>query len=142
MKKKIYVPLAVDILHSAHINLIKTAAKYGHVIIGLLTDKAISEYKQIPMLNYQERFKIISSLKQVNQIVEQDDWDYTINIKKYKPDFFSHGDDWKNGIQKNSRTKVIKTLKKINSKLIEIPYTKNISSSEIKPCSYAFLNES
>ena len=132
MKKKIYVPLAIDVLHSAHINLLKKASKYGYVIVGLLTDKAISEYKQIPMLSYQERFKIVSGLKLVNQIVEQDHWDYTINIKKYKPDYFLHGDDWKNGIQKTLRKKVIKTLKNIKSKLIEIPYTKNISSSEIK----------
>ena len=40
--KPVYVPLAVDILHSAHINILKTAKKYGKVIAGLLTDKAIS----------------------------------------------------------------------------------------------------
>ena len=132
MKKTIYVPLAIDVLHSAHINLLKIASTYGYVIVGLLTDKAISEYKQIPMLNFQERYKIVSSLKFVNQIVEQDQWDYTINIKKYKPNYFLHGDDWKKGIQKNLRRKVTKTLKNIKCKLIEIPYTKNISSSEIK----------
>ena len=88
MKKTIYVPLAIDVLHSAHINLLKIASTYGYVIVGLLTDKAISEYKQIPMLNFQERYKIVSSLKFVNQIVEQDQWDYTINIKKYKPNYF------------------------------------------------------
>jgi len=132
MKKTIYVPLAVDVLHSAHVNLLKIASKYGYVIVGLLTDKAISEYKRIPMLNFQERYKIVSSLKFVDQIVEQDQWDYTINIKKYKPNYFLHGDDWKKGIQKTLRKKVTKTLKDINCKLIEIPYTKNISSSEIK----------
>ena len=118
--------------YCAHINLLKIASTYGYVIVGLLTDKAISEYKQIPMLNFQERYKIVSSLKFVNQIVEQDQWDYTINIKKYKPNYFLHGDDWKKGIQKNLRRKVTKTLKNIKCKLIEIPYTKNISSSEIK----------
>ena len=30
--KTIYVPLAVDILHSAHINVLKIAKKYGKVI--------------------------------------------------------------------------------------------------------------
>jgi len=33
--KTIYVPLAVDILHSAHINILKKAKKYGKVIVGL-----------------------------------------------------------------------------------------------------------
>ena len=43
--KKIYVPMGADILHSGHLNIIKTARKYGKVIIGLFTDSAISEYK-------------------------------------------------------------------------------------------------
>ena len=57
--KTIYVPLAVDILHSAHINILKKAKKYGKVIVGLLTDRAISEYKKLPLINYSERFKIL-----------------------------------------------------------------------------------
>ena len=133
MKNKIvYVPLAVDILHSAHINILKKAKKYGNVIVGLLTDKAISEYKKLPLINYDERFKILSGVRFVDKIVEQNSWDYSQNVRKYKPDYFIHGDDWKVGIQKNQRKKVIQSLKKNNGKLIEVPFTKNISSSEIK----------
>jgi len=133
MKNKIvYVPLAVDLLHSAHISILKKAKKYGKVIVGLMTDKAISEYKQLPILDYNERYEILSGVKFIDKIVEQKNWDYTENINKYKPDFFIHGDDWKSGIQKNQRKKVIQALKKIKSKLIEVPFSKNISSSEIK----------
>ena len=130
--KTVYVPLAVDILHSAHINILKKAKKYGMVVVGLLTDKAISEYKKLPLINYEERFKILSGIKFVDQIVEQPSWDYSENIKKYKPSYFMHGDDWRIGIQKNQRKKVIQALKNNNGKLIEVPFTKNISSSEIK----------
>ncbi len=130
--KTIYVPLAIDIVHSAHINILKKAKKYGTVIVGLLTDKAISEYKQLPLIDYKERYKTLKGIKFVDQIVEQKNWDYTENIKKYKPNFFIHGDDWKTGIQKQQRKKVINALKKIKGKLIEIPFSKNISSSEIK----------
>ena len=53
MKNKIvYVPLAVDLLHSAHIAILKKAKTYGKVIVGLMTDKAISEYKKLPILDY------------------------------------------------------------------------------------------
>jgi phosphoenolpyruvate phosphomutase / 2-hydroxyethylphosphonate cytidylyltransferase len=133
MKNKIvYVPLAVDILHSAHINILKKAQKYGNVVVGLLTDKAISEYKKLPLISYDERYKILSGIRFVDKIVEQESWDYSKNVRKYKPDYFIHGDDWKVGIQKNQRKKVIQALKKNNGKLIEVPFTKNISSSEIK----------
>ena len=88
MKKKIiYVPLAIDILHSAHINLLKKAKRFGYVLVGLLTDKAISEYKQLPLLNYNERYRILEGVRYIDKIVKQDTWDYTNNIKKYKPDF-------------------------------------------------------
>ena len=75
--KTVYVPLAVDILHSAHINILKTAKKYGKVIVGLLTDKAISDYKKLPLIDYNERYKILSGIKYVDKIVEQNTWDYT-----------------------------------------------------------------
>ena len=130
--KTVYVPLAVDLLHSVHISILKKAKRYGKVVVGLMTDKAISEYKQLPILDYNERFKILSGVKFIDEIVEQKNWDYSENIKKYKPDYVIHGDDWKKGIQKNQRKKVIKTLKRYRGKLIEISFSKNISSSKIK----------
>ena len=133
MKNKIvYVPLAVDLLHSAHINILKKAKKYGTVVVGLMTDKAISEYKKVPILNYKERFEILSGVKFIDKIVEQNNWDYSENIKRYKPNYFIHGDDWKSGIQKSQRDKVIRTLKKYKGKLIEVAFAKNISSADIK----------
>ncbi len=130
--KIVYVPLAVDILHSGHLNIINKAKKYGKVVIGLLSDNAVAEYKNIPSLEYEERYKIVKNLKNVYKIIKQDTWDYSKVLNSLKPDYFVHGDDWKKGIQKNTRQKVIKLLKKNKGKLIEISYTKNISSSSIK----------
>ena len=133
MNNKIaYVSLAVDILHSGHLNIINRAKKYGKVVIGLLSDNAVAEYKNIPSLEYEERYKIVKNLKNVHKIIKQDTWDYSKVLNSLKPDYFVHGDDWKKGIQKKTRQKVIRLLKKNKGKLIEIPYTKNISSSSIK----------
>ena len=74
-KKIVYVPLAVDILHTGHLNIINKARKYGKVVIGLLSDAAISEYKELPALDFQERFKIVSNLKNVSRIIKQESWD-------------------------------------------------------------------
>jgi len=139
-KKKIYVPLAVDILHSGHLDLIEKAKKYGRVIIGLLSDSAIAEYKSIPALGFNERYRIVKSLKNVDKIIKQESWDYSNVLNSLKPNYFIHGDDWKNGIQKKTRQKVIKLLKKNKGKLIEIPYKKNISSSSIKSSLIKYLS--
>ena len=68
-KKIVYVPLAADILHVGHLNILNAASKYGEVVVGLLTDKAIAEYKNIPLLSFNERYKIIQNLKVVKNIV-------------------------------------------------------------------------
>ena len=132
MKKKVYTAFSVDILHDGHINILKYAAKYGEVIVGLLTDEAIASYKNLPHLSYQKRKYIIENVKYVSKVIPQTTLDYTYNLKKIKPNFVVHGDDWKTGYQKKIRGNVIKTLKAWSGKLLEPKYTKNISSSIIK----------
>ena len=131
-KKIVYVPMGADIIHSGHLNILNHAQKYGEVVIGLFTDSAIAEYKRLPLIGYKQRYDIIKNIRGVSKVVAQDTWDYSKNLNKIKPDFLVHGDDWKNGVQKKTREKVIKTLKKWSGKLIEPKYTKNISASSIK----------
>ena len=132
IKKKVYVGLAVDIIHEGHINILKTASKFGDVIVGLLTDEAIASYKNIPYLNYLRRKIIVQNIKYVKKVIPQKTLSYVPNLNLIKPDFVVHGDDWKKGVQKQTRYDVIKTLKKWSGKLIEPKYTKNISSTLIK----------
>ncbi len=131
-KKKVYVGLAVDIIHEGHINILKTANKYGDVIVGLLTDEAIASYKNIPHLDYKRRKIIVQNIKYVKKVIPQTTLSYVSNLNLVRPDYVVHGDDWKKGIQKQTRRDVIKTLKKWSGKLIEPKYTKNISSTIIK----------
>ena len=130
--KLVYVGLSADILHEGHINIIKTAKKHGDVVVGLLTDQAIASYKNIPQLSYKQREIILKNIKFIKKVIPQKTLDYTYNLNLIRPNFVVHGDDWKNGIQKPIRLKVIKTLKKWGGKLIEPKYTKNISSTIIK----------
>ena len=130
--KKVYVGLAVDIIHEGHINILKTASSYGDVIVGLLTDAAIASYKNIPYLNFERRRIIVQNIKYVKKVIPQNSLSYVPNLNLLKPDFVVHGDDWKKGVQQQTRRDVIKTLKKWSGKLIEPNYTKNVSSTMIK----------
>ena len=131
-KKIVYVGLSADILHEGHINIIKRASKLGEVTVGLLTDQAIATYKKIPYLSYKQREIVLKNIKFVKRVIPQSTLDYRPNLKFLKPNYVVHGDDWKKGIQKYTRSQVIKTLKNWGGKLIEPKYTKNISSSIIK----------
>ncbi len=130
-KKKVYVAMSVDLIHPGHLNIIDHARKLGEVIIGLLTDKAICSYKKPPIMDYKDREKIVLSLKGVVDVIPQNTLDYEKNLKKIKPHFVVHGDDWKIGPQKKIRKKVIEVIKKWNGKLVEIPYSKEYSSQKI-----------
>ena len=130
--KTVYVGLSADILHKGHINILKIANSYGKVCVGLLTDQAIASYKNIPYLDYEKRKVVLENIKYVKRVIPQNTLDYVENLKLIKPDYVVHGDDWKTGVQKETRKRVIKTLKIWSGKLIEPKYTKNISSSLIK----------
>jgi len=130
--KIVYVGLAADIIHEGHINILKKAKSYGDVVVGLLTDEAIASYKNIPHLDFKRRKIIVQNIKYVKKVIPQKTLDYVPNLNLIKPNFVVHGDDWKTGIQKRVRDRVIKTLNKWSGKLIEPKYTKNISSTIIK----------
>lgn len=130
MSATVYVGMSADLIHPGHLNVIKRASELGSVTVGLLTDKAIASYKRLPYLAYEQRVQIIESLKGVDRVVEQTTLDYTENLRKYRPDFVVHGDDWKVGVQKATRERVIEVLAEWGGKLEEVPYTKDISSTQ------------
>lgn len=133
MKNKIvYLGMIGDIMHPGLINIINEGAKYGEVMIGLYTDKAIATHKRLPYLTYEQRKNVIENIKGVSSIVPQDDWSYVPNLLKYKPDYIIHGDDWVYGPDKYLRDEVFKTMEKLGGEVIEIPYTKGISASGLK----------
>jgi len=127
--KKVYVPMAVDILHTGHINIINAARDLGEVTIGLLSDKAIMNYKRLPLIEIEKRKMIVENIKGVKSIIIQDTYDYEPILRKLKPDYLVHGDDWKTGIQSEMREKIINILREWGGELVEPEYTKGISST-------------
>jgi phosphoenolpyruvate phosphomutase / 2-hydroxyethylphosphonate cytidylyltransferase len=123
--------MSADLIHQGHINIISEGCKLGDVIIGLLTDEAIASYKRLPLIPFNERKLIVENMKGVSKVVPQKTLDYIPNLKKLKPDFVVHGDDWKIGVQKEVRQRVIKTLTKWEGVLVEPKYTQGISSTDL-----------
>lgn len=128
----VYVAMSADMVHPGHLNIIREACKYGDVTIGLLTDKAIASYKRLPFLSYDQRKEIIESIKGVKNVIPQDTLDYVPNLRELQPAYVVHGDDWKTGIQKQVRDRVVEMLEEWGGRLIEVPYTKGISSTYLK----------
>lgn len=131
MSKKVYMAMSADLIHPGHIKIIKEASNLGDLTVGLLTDEAIISYKRLPMMNYAQRHDVLINIKGVSQVVPQKTLSYKENLLLLKPDYVVHGDDWKEGVQKQTREEVITLIKKWNGQLKEFKYTEGISSTLI-----------
>lgn len=130
--KKVYVSLIADLLHAGHIKVLTEAAKYGEVVVGLLTSNAITELNDIAYLKYDQRHEVLKNLNMISKIIPQDTASYRDNLIELKPDYVVHGDDWVYGDHSVYRNEVIDLLSSWEGELIEIPYSSEISDKNIK----------
>ncbi len=130
--KKVYLAMGTDIVHHGHINVIKKARELGEVTVGVLTDEVISTYKRFPLLSFEARKQIIENIKGVDHVVKQEELDYTPYLKKLKPDYVVHGDDWRTGPQRKVRQRVIDTLNEWGGELVEVEYTRDVSLDQLR----------
>ena len=132
-KPIVFVPMAADVFHHGHVNILLKAKKYGNIVVGLMTDKGIKKYKKkYPLIKFKNRKKVLEQIKCIERIIPIDGLEYLKFAKFYKFDYFIHGNDWKKNIQSDVRKKLIILMKKWRGKVVDLPYTKNISSSIIR----------
>lgn len=131
-KKLVYVPMAVDIVHPGHINIIKRAAELGEVMVGLFSDEAIASYKKPPLMGYEARKTVIENVKGVSRVVCQETRDYEPNLRKYRPAYMVHGTDWREGPLADVRARAINVMSEWGGEIVEPEYTKGVSSSALK----------
>lgn len=124
-EKTVYMSFSTDVIHGGHISIIEKALRHGCLTIGMLTDEAIASYRRFPILSYDERVKVIESIKGVHKVIPQTSLSYAENLRKLKPNFVVHGDNWRTGIQKPIRDEVISILKEYGGELKEYPYSQN-----------------
>lgn len=130
--KLVYVPMAADIIHPGHINILKKASALGRVVVGLFSDEAIRSYKPEPCMNYEQRKAVVESLKYVDEVACQESKDYAPNLERYRPDYMVHGTDWKNGPLAGVRQKAIDLMATWGGQVVEPEYTQGVSSTAIK----------
>ena len=119
-----------DCVHAGHINLLRQCQEYGELIVGLNSDDFIAMYKnKLPIFSYTEREYLLKQLGY--NVVENDDNGDTL-IRSIKPDILAIGSDWarKDYLKQINMTQ--DDLDEMNIHLLYIPYTKIISTTEIK----------
>lgn len=128
----VYMCFSTDIIHGGHFAIIKKAQRLGKLVIGVLSDEAISSYKRLPLVPASERKVMFENIAGVYKVVEQETLSYAANLEKYKPSIVVHGDDWCTSFQKPIRDEVVSILASYGGKLVEYPYSTDDKYKDIE----------
>jgi phosphoenolpyruvate phosphomutase len=82
-------------------------------------------------MSFDQRKLVVEAIKGVDRVVAQETLDYEANLRRYRPDYVVHGDDWKEGVQRTTRERVIAVLGEWGGELVEVPYTEGVSSTQL-----------
>lgn len=123
--KKVYTCFCTDVIHEGHLNILKKAAEYGDVYVGVLSDEAMVGFNRFPTISLEQRMDIVRETGMVHRVLVQNEITYDKVLEEIKPDYVVHGDNWKEGPEAFIRENVVINLRKLGGELIEIPYTYN-----------------
>ena len=126
-----YTDGVYDLFHVGHLNMIQTAKKYcDYLIVGVHGDAVVQEYKKrVPIINENDRKRIIESIKGVDKAVINRFRDKVKLWELCHFDVVFIGDDWKGTERWNQFEKV---LGELGVDVVYVPYTKGISTTEIR----------
>lgn len=131
-EKQVYMCFATDMIHSGHIQIIQKASQLGRLTIGILSDKAVCQYKRFPLISFADRCLLLQHIQGVSHVVEQTELSYLANLKALKPDMVVHGDDWKTGLQQSVRQEVVDFFQEEKGILVEFPYNQQQTFQELE----------
>jgi glycerol-3-phosphate cytidylyltransferase len=96
-KKVVITYGTFDMFHIGHLNLLRRAKALGdYLIVAVSTDTFNEKKGKKVMIPYEQRAEIVSSIKYVDQVIPEENWEQKIDdIQKYDVDIFAIGNDWK-----------------------------------------------
>lgn len=133
MSKKIigYTTGVYDMFHIGHLNVIKRAKEQcDYLIVGVSTDELVQKDKnKTPVIPYEERAEIISSIKYVDEVVPQPDKNKVGAWEKYHFDKMFVGSDWQGT---PAWQKFEEQFKPLGVEIVYLPHTDGISSTLLR----------
>lgn len=127
----VYMCFSTEYIHSGHIAIINKAKRLGRLIIGVLSDEAVSSFKRYPLIPFAERKALFENIAGVERVIVQETLSYANNLRLIKPDYVVHGNDWSEGFQKPIRQEVCEILAEYGGQLVEYPYDNSPQYKEL-----------
>ena len=131
MKKIGYTTGVFDLFHIGHLNILKRARlECDYLIVGITRDElSLSAKNQKPVIPFQERMEIVESIKFVDAVIPQTNYDKMEAWNNLKFDMMFVGDDWKGTDQWNI---IEKDFNQYGVEIIYFPYTSHTSSTILR----------
>lgn len=126
-----YTTGVFDMFHVGHLNILERAkAQCDFLIVGVSTDENVVSYKhKRPVIPFEERAAIISSICYVDAVVPQRSMDKFAAWENLRFNVMFHGDDWKGSAMFNE---VEMKLKSVGCEMRFLPHTDGISTSILR----------
>lgn len=94
--KKVLTYGTFDLFHVGHVNLLKRAKELGdYLVVAVSTDEFNAGKGKHSYYSYEERKKIIESIKYVDEVIEENCWEQKISdVLNHNIDIVVMGSDW------------------------------------------------
>lgn len=135
-----YTQGVFDMFHIGHLNLLKHAKEYCEkLIVGVNSDELVLQYKnKQTIIDENDRCEIVRNIKQVDEAYIVNSLDKMEQYSRFRFNAIFVGDDWKG----NERwKKTVLDLNRIGVDVIFLPYTKDTSSTILRPMSDSKVDE-
>lgn len=140
-KKEIigYTAGVFDLFHIGHLNLLKNAkGMCDKLVVGVTVDELVQYKGKKAMIPFEDRAEIVRNIKYVDAVVPQSDMDKLTMCKKLNASYLFVGDDWYGTEKWNNYEK---EFSKEGIKIVYFPYTKGVSSTQIRKALHAVRGE-
>lgn len=126
-----YTTGVFDLFHIGHLNLLRRAKlECDYLIVGVTTDELCMEAKsKAPVIPFMERIEIVESIKYVDDVVPQVNYDKFAAWNTLKFDKMFVGDDWKGTEKWNA---LGQKFTEVGVEIVYFPYTRHTSSTYLK----------
>jgi len=131
---KVYTGGTFDLFHAGHVRFLERCRQFGKVTVALNTDEFIEAYKgKPPVMSYQERAEVLLACRFVHDVVPNfDGADSRTAIDWVEPDLIVIGSDWAVRDYHAQMGFDQAWLDERGIGLCYLPYTKGVSSTDIK----------
>lgn len=134
MERTLYTGGTFDLFHYGHVSFLKQCSKIcDNVVVALNTDEFVAEYKTQTIMSYKERELSLQACQYVTKVIPNlSGADSKPTILSVKPTVIAVGDDWAHKDYYKQMQFTPEWLEEKDIVLVYIPYTRGISTSEIK----------